>query len=458
MGSKQADIIASYVTRVGDIQRTRSDTLADEELKSIALELGLKPADIARADQAADEHLRRAENYVSHDMFDDAIDQIRAAVVLRPLDSSVIRALAEAYAARWHRENNLNDRDEADRLARQAIDMDPDDQAAFALRKRLQGATRTAPPSRSSAAPAIIAIMVGVGVVFAGLTVAIGGSAWFLLSANDPPPPAVEVLQPVEAPVVAVPTPPGDVTISFTPSDLLPGAELSPAASELSIYESSWSFKSSGRLLNDSGTVITELKGEILLKDASGNVVATDVFDVQQDYQAPLRPGEVRGYDSLIYEDSLPAGFSAPVSAELRITEQTHETAAAQYPPDTPVTLSWGAAGPPPGVSVSAAKRTSAYTESILDRIHNRAEYVFTVDEGSAAVSMLKVQIEYFDANGKPIRVYDIGGNISDEPEISYVSSTSEPPLEPGEARPIVFLAYVEAAAAEERLTVVEVR
>ncbi|MFT4979785.1 MAG: tetratricopeptide (TPR) repeat protein, partial [Myxococcota bacterium] len=151
--SRQAEIIASYITQVGDLQRQRQEVLADDELKRIALELGLKPSDIARADQAADEHLTRAAGYSEHSMLDDAIDELRAAVVLRPLDSAVILALAEGYAARWRANRSSDDREQADQLARQVLQMDPGSADAFALRHNLS-TTNTSRSSASSASRA----------------------------------------------------------------------------------------------------------------------------------------------------------------------------------------------------------------------------------------------------------------------------------------------------------------
>lgn len=448
---KQADIIAAYVTKVGDLQHARQEALSDEELKSIALELGLRPEDIARADKAADEHLRRAANYQQHDLLDDALGELRAAVVLRPLDHDVLLALARCHAARWRARGDDDDRDEADRIARKLIEIAPDDARAFALRRDLQAPATKTP---STTAPTVGATALGIG-----LTAVLGGIGMIfmmLVTRCDAPPEPMtaEVTAPAPAPVpVPAPTPAittgtREVSVSSVPLVALPGAELSGARTELSLYDDSWSFRVSGRLRNGSAAVITELTGEVQLLDPDGGVVATKAFDVQEGYQPALRPGEVRGFDALMYADSYPPGFVAPVEARLRITSQAHETAAASYPPDAPVALSWGSAGPPPGVSVSAARRVSSYTTSFSDKLHHRAAYTFTVDEGSASVQLLKVQLQHLDADGNRI----------EEDDDTYVVSTSEPPLEPGEARVIAFLSYVPEQPASERLVVLEAR
>ncbi|MFT4978477.1 MAG: hypothetical protein ACI8S6_004387, partial [Myxococcota bacterium] len=77
-----------------------------------------------------------------------------------------------------------------------------------------------------------------------------------------------------------------------------------------------------------------------------------------------------------------------------------------------------------------------------------RAEMIFTVDAGSASVELLKIRLEHLDADG----------NIIEESDDSYVVTTSEPPLEPGESRPTAFLSYVPTEPASERLVVIEAR
>ena len=136
----QDEIISTYIGRLEALQHQREAQLTEAELHAVARELGLSEADLARAEEAAEAHLTRGRGFAQHKLYDDAIAELKAAATLRPLAIEPARALADAYAQRWRIGGATADRDEAARLARRWVELDPGDPAAFALISSLKHA------------------------------------------------------------------------------------------------------------------------------------------------------------------------------------------------------------------------------------------------------------------------------------------------------------------------------
>ena len=446
--SNPADIIANYVGRVAEMQQTRAEQLSEEDLKSIAQELGLQPEDIAYAEQAAAEHVQRATNYLKNQMCSDAIDELSAAVMLRPLSADILCMLAQAYAARWESSSQPADRDEADRMARQVLLIDPDNQDAYTLRKTLQPASgASVRPSRGRGLGTLMLAGAALVLVVGGGALAIGvGSILFLTVPESIPPAVSPIVADQDPSAVVAQAQDGPLALTVVPATAFPDAALVPVLNSLSVYNGSWSYKVNGRLHNQSAAVITEVKGRVVVYDSEGAEIEEQAFDAQRGYNVPLRPGEMHGFDVLIYHDG--AG-PAPATAALVVDHVEQETAAASYPPDTPVTLQWADGSRPPGVSLSAALRSSRYSPHLLDqKLFHRAEYVITVDEGSASVSLLKLRLDPIDA----------AGAVTGESDESYVLSSTEPAMEPGESRSVAFLSYQAEQPQGIQVTVIEAR
>lgn len=247
MSSQQATrIIAAYVARVDEIQKQQQDALNVSALKSIARELGLNEHDLAHADRTAQEHLQRGQGYLTHGLLDDAIGELRSAVVLRPLDPATVLALAEGFAARWKALGRDDDREEADQLARQALQLDPSLQEAYRLRRDLSShaSTQTASSSPSSSSRSPWGVWVGLVLVVLGTLLA--GVFW---AGTAEVAPLVATTSPAtEAEVVGVGV--GEVAgeMAVRPVGLssLPGMLLETRTVKLSEYDGSWSFEAKG--------------------------------------------------------------------------------------------------------------------------------------------------------------------------------------------------------------------
>ena len=130
---EESDILSSYVERVMALSAQRSSALSPEELREIALELGMSEDELAAADEAAEGHLLRGQGYLSHKLWEDAIEQLGSAAALAPMNVDMAFALAQAYAGRWRAKNDKEDCLEAQRLTRRCVELDPRFDQAYEL-------------------------------------------------------------------------------------------------------------------------------------------------------------------------------------------------------------------------------------------------------------------------------------------------------------------------------------
>ncbi|MEL6343078.1 MAG: hypothetical protein AAFV53_08075 [Myxococcota bacterium] len=454
--SEASKIISAYVARVDELQKQSDDRLSVYQLKAIARELGVSEADLARAERTAHDHLQRGLGYVEHHLYDDAIEEFRVAVVLRPLDPAVIFALAQAYAARWDANGDDDDREEADELARQSLQLDPGLKEAFALRQRVQPrADRTQTSTASSSSKRTAPPLAAVGLLVLGITgvSGVGAMAYWMMtpqqSIRAPIPVAAQdepVAQQAAAPVPAAPRE-GEIAVRSTPFDTIPGLTLDIQRSEFSNFNDSWSYKANGLLPNGSDQLVKAAKGQVTLKMADGTVIATEAFDIHEDYAAPLQPGDEGAYDLLIYTEGITPGDLAPAIAEFTILSAETAAAAARYPDPTPIAFSWEEGAQPPGLTLEVAQRSRVYSDHLSDQTHFRGSYVVTLPPGSASAEMVKFRVDFLDAKGAVIG--------TDE---SYLVTGQEPPIAPGKSRVVQFLAFTDTRPVRERLVVIEAR
>lgn len=434
---KNTDIIAAYLTQVSALQERGEDPLSTQELQRIALELGISTAEIERAELAAQDHQHRAEQFLQRQLFDDAIVQLQAAVVLRPMDEQLIMQLADAHFHRWQHSKQTDDHEAASRLARQVLVVDANHHRAYDLLGALQ-LERRAPVGRRSW---ILAACI-IGTVL----LVLGGASRLLPPApSSSAEPASAITSASPAVVTAQPARPN---VTIVPAEDLPDATLSIAHAQHRVYQDSWSYTIKGRLTNNTAVQINTLNAVVTVRSSSGEILSRRNVDVQPKYRAPLRPGDVCGYSVLLLERTAFPEEARPLDVTLAVNGHTTQTAAASYPPDTPAQLQWPNGVPSAGISVGAALRSEQTSPSLSDSIYHRATYRLTVDEHSAAVSLLKLQLTHHDATGNP---------IGDGTAI-YAVTTDQPPLEPGESRNVLFLTMLPEQPARTELTVIEAR
>lgn len=151
MAVDREEALRLYIERVSALERERGRTLALDEMKSVARDLGISAEDLAAADGAAAAHVERGVRFLEYQRWDDAISELQNALVLVPGSLNVTHALASAYAGRWRAGGNAGDRALAESHARDCLQLDPSHTPAYELLNNLDtssGSSRTRGISR----------------------------------------------------------------------------------------------------------------------------------------------------------------------------------------------------------------------------------------------------------------------------------------------------------------------
>lgn len=128
----------AHLERVVAVSEARKGRLDAAELAAIARELGLGEADLAAAQQEAEDHFTRGQGFAARGLWTDAIAELTEAHTLAPARLDISLALARAH----QRRGAAADLEIADRLARMALEWEPGDQAAFSILADLDAGRR----------------------------------------------------------------------------------------------------------------------------------------------------------------------------------------------------------------------------------------------------------------------------------------------------------------------------
>ena len=96
------DTLSTYLKRVMALKEERRRTPSEEELKSVARELGLSDEDLVAIDRLAEDHAVRGQGFLEHGRFGDAVNELEEAVGVAPRRVEWLHSLARAHLGRWH--------------------------------------------------------------------------------------------------------------------------------------------------------------------------------------------------------------------------------------------------------------------------------------------------------------------------------------------------------------------
>jgi len=173
--------------------------LAPEDLREIALEMGLTEDDLRSAAAAAEKNVVKAKGFIERCLWDDAIASLTEAAALVPASIEVHSLLAQSYWNRYRAETVAGqqeqaDRDAAVRLAKVVLEIDPKHAPSFDLLAEIDRANAVQRSRPKMIVPVLVAAS---AVVLCG---------WlFLRPGPSAPVPTVVDAPPIERPAQAPP-------------------------------------------------------------------------------------------------------------------------------------------------------------------------------------------------------------------------------------------------------------
>ena len=421
-------VIARYIERLMTLDGSRDKELDESDLREVARELGLSEDDLAQVDASVAAHRKRGENFLAHDSHDDAISELRQALVLCPLDAELacmvgrahhLRALAAGKSA------SDDDRQEAEKLARRAIALDADCKPAYQLLQDIREGRPGAGPGAASIVAEGKPVQRASGTQSRGLllpgvmvlALAGAGLASFLVMAPVPVPepvvasgpvgepvPAPAVIETVSAPGLQHITIPSDSSEYRIPVVFLDGGAPEHAVGlQLEIERSrvnrflgkSFSYTFRGTLAV-TGQELHELKVRLDLLSSDNQVLVQKYHEIHSKHRPPLRPGDAARVDILVHESRAAPAISG---ARLVVELAQRFPAADDYGEAPVVPLEW--TRDRPHIQVVVRER-----QSQVKQLFDTPSHWLVLDyenQGKRPIRGLKARFTWFDASGRKL-------------------------------------------------------
>lgn len=123
--------IETYIQRVTELSQLGQKIPTNEELLTIASELGISDKEITSAQKQSQAHFIRAQGYVTLRHWDDAIAELEEALAFNPFNLPMLHLLINAYLGRWKERHNKQDEELIKFRVKQCLEIQPDDQESL---------------------------------------------------------------------------------------------------------------------------------------------------------------------------------------------------------------------------------------------------------------------------------------------------------------------------------------
>jgi hypothetical protein len=180
MTSISQNVIEAYIERVTELSQSVRRIPTSEELERIATELGIGDQEIKEAQKQSQDNFTRSKSYLSLKHWDDAIVEVREALVFSPSNLDMLTFLANAYLGRWSETHRREDENNIRATIRQCLAIKPDCEEGLKLLAKLDRAIAQRKQSR-------MALLTTIGLIFAGLgSFSLFNESFWHLFANKP--------------------------------------------------------------------------------------------------------------------------------------------------------------------------------------------------------------------------------------------------------------------------------
>lgn len=421
MSFDEEHILQNYIARLLTMQDEREEWLESGDLESAALELGLSSTDLQKVSAVAVAHRQRGQNFAQHKAWDDAIGEYEQAVVLNPLDTSLLHELATAHKERWWATGQEPDKAAAERYSRRCIQLDPNFKASYELLRELERtpirATESGRPTRKGVLIALVLV-----VAFVLLLTFLRLSAEPSQPSAPPPPPPVENPSPVASQLASTPssgTMPDEMELPVRMADTgdHSGLQLNVQQSQFRNFGESFSYTVNAGLLVGQNE-LHRLRLRVDLVNSEGDILYSENADVVSDHQPSLRPGDTAPANKLIFKKEAPPLID---HALLTVDVVEWRPSATSYGSEPIVPIEWDIPEIP-YVQFEVRERKSRVSEGLSEYLHFLTLAI--TNKGTRSIEHLRFEVTRYDTEGNAFS--------SDN---TYVVSSSGPVLRSSEVR-----------------------
>lgn len=147
MADQNDDTLRAYLEQVMKIQREGHKALSQDDLDAVARDLGLDNEDMKAIRRHHDDCVDRAHGFLRYNNWGGAVDELKQAVTLAPMNANTHALLASAHRGRYGETRSDDDMNAALEAARRALAIEPRNELALRVASEMQ--RRSAPLSSS---------------------------------------------------------------------------------------------------------------------------------------------------------------------------------------------------------------------------------------------------------------------------------------------------------------------
>ncbi|MEO0469406.1 MAG: hypothetical protein AAF206_07295 [Bacteroidota bacterium] len=402
-------------------QKGKGKIFSSEELKSMALELGLSESDWDQLQQKLGEHLTRGTGFVRFENWDDAIIEFDQALRIHPFHLTALENIAAAYHKKWQQSFEERYRRKALSYAQTALQIKADHEPSLQLISTLkqdQSLSDKRTRARNRGRIMIIAAAVVIGILVASSVI-----LWQkgerraaeeeVLNQSIPAVPESKS-QPLTQAALRTP-------VLWTENVLSADLTFLPEKSEFKAYDvdgqKSFSYVVTGDI-QSLGHEISLLTLRVSLLGEDGILIREKVEEVIGETDPNARPGDAIAFGHQQYEktDQLPQISQVQIAVEnIRRTP-----APDAYESSPAVRFTWEPSQPP-NVNLEIRERAFSRSEThLIGRIYDKLE-IEVENTGKLNLELLKLGIRWYTPNDSLL-----------QEETHFVVGPSDPSLKIG--------------------------
>ncbi|MCU0445657.1 MAG: LemA family protein [Microscillaceae bacterium] len=120
------EILQAYINKMLNLHSEKRDRpFTAQELKQMALDMGMSEEDWLTSQQDFEAHLKSGQGHIMYENWEDAIKELENAVAFNPNSLEAAYGLAKAYQGRWSQSNAQEDKRQAVKYAELALQLRP---------------------------------------------------------------------------------------------------------------------------------------------------------------------------------------------------------------------------------------------------------------------------------------------------------------------------------------------
>jgi len=431
-----------FIERIlAEQEREDGEPLDEASLARLARRQGLSDYQWRALREQAEDHRTRGRRFSDHGNWDAAIEEWEQAYVITPWDVSLRCDLGKAHAHRFRETRRKADRTTAERYLRGCIREDPGHGEAFEKLTELERSGRTN-RTRTRLAWGLVSVALLAAVIAKVVLPLMNPTG----PGSLPDPGTGGEPDPVTTPPSQA-RDPGKSRLSVRFEGAPSGADFSHRIerSELNRYPGKFGYQLSG-VLRPEAIEITAASAVLELVGPEGEVAVRHEFEIFPDYRSGALPGDTIPFRALVFENR-----PAPALEEARITFENFvfRPFDGDVEPGTEITWSEGNGTMPVNARLKIHERSAQRTGGglIAPGMATLRLNLTVTNAGERALRLLAFHplVEGTEGETLPVAPNPVVGSIgpSRPPGHFYAVSVSDPPLMPGERRPLDVIVYI---------------